>query len=41
MRQNFDIWVWFVNNKMDELYEIISLMIENKVKELLPQMIDE
>lgn len=41
MRENYNNWVWFALKNDDELYSVISTMIEDKVKELLPQMVEE
>lgn len=37
----YNCWRWFVNNRQEELFDIISVMIETKTKEVLPQIIDE
>ena len=34
-------WLWFMNNHQEELYDIISVMIDTKIKEQLPQIVDE
>lgn len=41
MGRNFDIWKWFELENNPELYKIISDMIEIKLKELLPQLMQE
>lgn len=41
MGSNFDIWKWFELENNPELYKIISDMIEMKIKELLPQLMQE
>lgn len=41
MRENYNNWVWFALKNQDELYSVISTMIEDKVKELLPQMVSD
>lgn len=38
---SFNCWVWFMDNHQEELYEVISAMIDIKIKELLPQMVEE
>ena len=38
---SFKYWFWFASNKQEELFEVINSMIDNKVKELLPQLLDE
>lgn len=38
---SFKYWFWFASNKQEELFEVINSMIESKVKEFLPQLIDE
>lgn len=39
MRQNFNSWVWFALKNQEELYNVISSMIEDKVKDLVPQIV--
>lgn len=34
-------WFWFVGNNQEDLYYIISSMIDDKLKEVLPQIIQE
>lgn len=41
MGSNFDIWKWFELENNPELYKIISDMIEIKLKEMLPQLMQE
>lgn len=36
----FRMWLWFSDNRQEELYEVISAMIKDKVEELLPQMVE-
>ena len=38
---NFKCWFWFVENGMEEMYQIISAMIEDKINAVLPQIIDD
>ena len=38
---NIRCWLWFAMNQQEELYEVISAMIKDKISELLPQMIEE
>jgi uncharacterized protein (DUF111 family) len=38
---SFRCWLWFASNRQEELYEVISAMIKDKVEELLPQMVEE
>ena len=35
------LWLWFAGKQKEEYFEVISLMIENKLREVLPQMIEE
>ena len=37
----FNCWFWFMNNHQEELYEIVSALIDTKIKEQLPQMVEE
>ena len=39
--KNLLYWTWFVTNKQEELYAIITQMIDDKIKELVPYMIEE
>lgn len=41
MKENYNNWLWFVLKNQDELYDVISNMIENKVKEIVPQIVNE
>lgn len=41
MKKNFDSWVWFALKNQEELYSVISELIEAKVKEILPQLVEE
>lgn len=41
MRENYNNWLQFALRNQDELYDVISSMIESKVKELLPQMVSD
>ena len=41
MKKNFDSWVWFALKNQEELYSAISNLIEAKVKEILPQLVEE
>ena len=38
---NFRCWQWFVNNDFDELYQVIQVMITEKVNQILPQLVEE
>ena len=38
---SFRFWFWFASNHQEELYEVISAMIKDKVEELLPQMVED
>ena len=38
---NFRCWLWFANNRQEELYEVITAMITDKINDALPQMIEE
>lgn len=38
--KSYDIWAWFVINKQDELYYILTEMINNKLNMELPQMVE-
>ena len=40
MRQNFNSWVWFALKNQEELYNVISSMIEDKIKDLVPQIVE-
>lgn len=40
-KMNENCWLWFMNNHQEELYDIISAMIEIKVNQLLPQLVKE
>ena len=37
----FNCWFWFINNHQEELYEVVSALIDTKIKEQLPQMVEE
>ena len=37
----FRCWLWFANNRQEELYDVISAMITDKINEVLPQVIEE
>ena len=37
----FRCWLWFANNRQEELYEVIQAMITDKVNEVLPQKVEE
>ena len=37
----FNCWFWFMNNHQEELYEVVSALIDTKIKEQLPQMVEE
>ena len=39
--KNLLYWTWFVTNKQEELYAIITQMIDDKIKELVPHMIED
>lgn len=41
MEKNFNSWVWFALNNQEELFSVISELIEAKVKEILPQLVEE
>lgn len=34
-------WYWFVNNRQEELYGMIQAMIEIKINEIFPKLIQE
>lgn len=38
---DFHYWQWFVMNKQEDLYNVISAMIKDKVNDILTPMIDE
>ena len=38
---NYKYWSWFVINNQSELYDVISAMINDKINEKLPQIIDD
>ena len=38
---SLNCWLWFMNNNQGELYEVISAMIDTKIKEQLPQIVEE
>ena len=37
----FNCCFWFMNNHQEELYEVVSALIDTKIKEQLPQMVEE
>ena len=37
----FNCWFWFINHHQEELYEVVSALIDTKIKEQLPQMVEE
>ena len=38
---SFRYWLWFASNQQEELYEVISAMIKDKINELLPELVQE
>lgn len=39
--KNLLYWTWFVTNNQEELYAIITQMIDEKIKEIVPHMIED
>lgn len=45
MKRNHDnmfrCWLWFSDNRQEELFEVIQEMITQKLNEMLPKMVEE
>ena len=37
----FNCWLWFMTNRQEELYNVINIMISDKINEVLPLKVDE
>ena len=38
---SFRYWQWFAENHQEEMYDVISAMINDKISQQLPQIVDE
>lgn len=38
---NFKYWFWFAENHLEELYDILSKMIDERIEEKLPEKVQE
>ena len=39
--KNYGWYMWFLMNRQEELCEVITAMIKDKIEEILPQLMDE
>lgn len=39
--KNYGWYSWFMLNNQEELYDVLSVMIKDKVNEILPQMLED
>lgn len=39
--KNYGLYSWFMINNQEELYDVLSAMIKDKINEILPQMLDD
>ena len=37
----FRCWLWFMENRQEELYDIVNMMINEKINEVVPQIVQD